>query len=133
MSIDWALFSEIFRNFALAVAGTFGAILAWLRLRPEKVKTELAQNEFGMSRRAHVSDIFNRAASQLGDDRLIIRMAGVFTLKEVAIAFPDLSEPVYELLQAYVRDYNEKHDESDDGDPADIDACMEILLGRLTK
>lgn len=56
----WIALSEILRNLALAVAAGIGAFLAWRKLGPETSQVELA-------RRAHVTELFNRAAGQLGD------------------------------------------------------------------
>ena len=56
-------------------------------------------------------------------------MAAIYVLREVARDFPDLSNPVFEQLQAYLRAGN--IDYGDDEPPIDIREIMNILRGRL--
>jgi hypothetical protein len=44
-----------------------------------------------LARRAHVTELFNRAVGQLSDPKLEVRLAAVYILREVANDFPDLS------------------------------------------
>jgi hypothetical protein len=56
-------------------------------------------------------------------------LAAVYILREVANDFPDLSDPVFELLQAYLRvgdiDYG------DDARPIDVREIMKLLRDRF--
>lgn len=47
-------------------------------------------------------ELFNRAAGQLGDEKLEVRLAAIYVLREVGRDFPDLADPVFELLQAFL-------------------------------
>jgi hypothetical protein len=63
---------------------------------------------------------------QLRDPNLEVRLAAIYVLREVAKDFPDLSNPVFELLQAYLRAGN--IDYGDDEPPIDIREIVKLLL-----
>jgi hypothetical protein len=92
----WVALSEILRNIALTVAATVGAILAWRQLSPAALQARSANTQAELARRAHVTELFNRAVGQLGDQKLEVRLAAVYILREVANDFPDLSNPIFE-------------------------------------
>jgi hypothetical protein len=98
----WVALSEILRNIALTVAAAVGAILAWRQLSPAALQARSANTQAELARRAHVTELLNRAVGQLSDQKLEVRLAAVYILREVANDFPDLSNPIFELLQAYL-------------------------------
>jgi hypothetical protein len=55
-------------------------------------------------------------------------LAAVYILREVANDFPDLSDPVLELLQAYLRG---NIDYGDDAPPIDVREIMKLLRDRF--
>jgi hypothetical protein len=118
----WVPFSEIVRNLGLAVAAFGGLLLAWWKLLPERTQADLA-------RRAHVTELFNRAAAQLVDERLEVRLAAVYVLREVGRDFPDLANPVFELLQAHLRERKSTYGDLDL--PIDVQAISETLRMRI--
>jgi hypothetical protein len=67
----------------------------------------------------------------LRDPNLEIRLAAIYVLREVAKDFPDLSDPIFELLQAYLRAAN--IDYGDDEPPIDIKEIVNLLRSRLEK
>src|SRR6266851_9523128 len=96
---NWVAISEILRNAALAFAAIIGALLAWRQLSPAALQARSANTQAELARRAHVTELFNRAVGQLRDPNLEVRLAAIFVLREVAKDFPDLSDPIFELLQ----------------------------------
>lgn len=128
--IEWVALSEIIRNVALAVAAGVGAFLVWRELTPKRSQAGAAVAQAELARRAHVTELFNRAASQLGDERLEVRLAAIYVLREVGRDFPDLANPVFELLQAHLR---ERASYGDDEPPVDVRAIIETLRLRITK
>jgi hypothetical protein len=125
----WVAFSEIVRNLALTIAAIVGAVLAWRQLSPAALQARSANVQANLARRAHVTELFNRAVGQLRDPNLEVRLAAIYVLREVARDFPDLSNPVFELLQAYLRAGN--IDYGDEEPPIDIREIMKILRSRL--
>jgi hypothetical protein len=126
---DWVAISELFRNAAITVAAIVGAVLAWRQLSPAALQAKSANAQAELARRAHVVELFNRAAGQLRDPNLEIRLAAIYVLREVAKDFPDLSTPVFELLQAYLRVGN--IDYGNDEPPIDVQEIMKVLRSRL--
>jgi hypothetical protein len=125
----WVAFSEIVRNLALTVAAVVGAALAWRQLSPAALQARSASVQASLARRAHVTELFNRAVGQLRDPNLEVRLAAIYVLREVAKDFPDLSNPVFELLQAYLRAGN--IDYGDDEPPIDVREIVKLLRSRL--
>jgi hypothetical protein len=125
----WIALSEIVRNIALAVAAFVGAFLAWRQLSPAALQARSANTQAELARRSHVTELFNRAVGQLSDPKLEVRLAAVYVLREVASDFPDLSDPVFELLQAYLRAGD--IDYGDDAPPIDVREIMKLLRDRF--
>jgi len=126
---SWIALSEIVRNVALAVAAFVGAYLAWRQLSPAASQARAASTQAELARRTHVTELFNRAAGQLRDSNIEVRLAAIYVLREVAKDFPDLSDPIFELLQAYLR--AGEIDYGDDEPPIDILEIMRLLRNRL--
>jgi len=126
---QWVALSELLRNLALTFAAIVGAILAWRQLSPAALQAKSANAQADLARRAHVTELFNRAVGQLRDPNLEVRLAAIYVLRELAKDFPDFSNPVFELLQAYLRaggiDYG------DDDPPIDILEIGKVLRSRL--
>lgn len=124
----WIALSEIVRNVALAVAAGVGAFLAWRKLGPETEQAGTAVRQADLARRAHVVELFNRAAGQLGDEKLEVRLAAIYVLREIGRDFPDLAGPVFELLEVYLE---RRQVEYGDGEPpVDVRAIVEALAVR---
>ncbi|WP_375456964.1 hypothetical protein [uncultured Methylobacterium sp.] len=126
---NWVLFSEIVRNVGLALAAFGGVVLAWWKLAPERTQAGSAAAQADLARRAHVTELFNRAAGQLGEERLEVRLAAIYVLREIGRDFPDLANPVFELLQAYLRERQTGY--QDAAPPIDVQAIMATLLMRI--
>jgi hypothetical protein len=126
---NWVAISEIVRKAAIAVAAFVGAYLAWRQLSPAASQARAASTQAALARRTHVTELFNRAVGQLRDPNLEIRLAAIYVLREVARDFPDLSDPIFELLQAYLR--AGEIDYGDEEPPIDIHEIVTLLRSRL--
>jgi hypothetical protein len=126
---NWVALSEILRNAALTVAAIVGTILAWRQLSPSASQARSANTQAELARRAHVTEIFNRAVGQLRDPNLEVRLAAIYVLREVARDFPDLSNPIFELLQTYLRSGN--IDYGDEEPPIDVQEIVKLLRSNL--
>jgi hypothetical protein len=126
---NWVALSEIVRNAAIALAAFVGAYLAWRQLSPAASQARAASSQAELARRAHVTELFNRAVGQLRDPKLEVRLAAVYVLREVARDFPDLSDPILELFQAYLR--SGEIDYGDEEPPVDIREIVRVLRGKL--
>lgn len=126
---SWVALSEIVRNLALALAAFVGAFLAWRQLSPATLQARSANAQAELARRTHVMELYNRAAGQLRDERLEIRLAAIYVLRGITKDFRDFADPVFELLQAYLRTGGAKY--GDEQPPIDIQAILELLRSRL--
>jgi hypothetical protein len=126
---NWVALSEIVRNAALAVAAFVGAFLAWRQLSPVASQARSANTQAELARRTHVMELFNRAVGQLRDPKLEVRLGAIYVLREVAKGFPDFSDPIFELLQAYLR--SGEIDYGDEEPPVDVQAIVKLLRSRL--
>jgi hypothetical protein len=127
----WVAISEIVRNAAIAIAAFVGAYLAWRQLSPAASQARAASTQADLARRAHVTELFKGAVGQLRDPNLEVRLAAIYVLREVAKGFPDLSDPIFELLQAYLRAGN--IDYGDEEPPIDIKEIINLLRSRLER
>lgn len=126
---SWIFISEIVRNLGLALAAFGGVILAWWKLAPERMQAGSAEIQAELARRAHVTELFNRAAGQLGDERLEVRLAAIYVLREIGKDFPDLADPAFELLQAYLRERQARY--GDLVPPVDVRTAMDTVQMRV--
>ncbi len=95
------------------------------------VQARSASRQAELARRAHVTELFNRAVGQLRDPNLEVRLAAIYVLREVAKDFPDLSDPIFELLQAYLR--VGKIDYGDEEPPIDVQEIIRLLRSKLER
>ena len=55
---------------------------------PAALQAKSANAQAELARRAHVTELFNRAVGQLRDPNLEVRLAAIYVLREVAKDFP---------------------------------------------
>jgi hypothetical protein len=127
--MDWVDLSEIIRNMGLTVAAVVGSALAWRQLSPASSQAKSANAQAELARRAHVTELFIKAAGQLRDQNLEVRLAAIYVLREAAKGFPDLADPVFDLLQAYLRHKGDEYE--DEVPPVDVSEILKILASRL--
>ncbi len=123
----WVAVSELVRNFGLLGAAVAGLILGGMRVVAANRQAHAALRQADLSRRDHVAELFNRAVGQLDDPKPQIRLGAIYTLRQIAQDFPDLTDPVLELLSIDVRDLARA---SDDLTIApDVREIMRIVTG----
>ncbi len=78
-----------------------------------------------------MTELFNNAVGQLGDERLEIRLGAIYTLKQVSMDHPEFAGPVFEIFSAYVRERSSLIEK--DEPAADIRSIMELVREALTE
>jgi hypothetical protein len=121
----WVALSEIIRNIGLVAAASVGIYLAWKRVVASNKQADAQLRQAELSRRNHVTELFNRAVGQLKDEKLEIRLGAILTLGQVCTDFRDLSGPVIQLLTTYLQQENVDYGEI--AAPADIREIIRII------
>jgi len=127
--MNWLAFSEIVRNYGIVIGGAIGLYLAWQRATASTRQADASLQQADLARRDHVAELFNRAVGQLTAEKLEIRLGSIYTLRQIARDFPDLSEPTLELLSTYLRENAKDYGEGDP--PADVREIMKTLKDHL--
>jgi hypothetical protein len=125
----WIGVSEIVRNLGLALAAFGGVYLAWRKLSPELKQAGAAAAKAELDRRGHVYELFNRAVSQLSDERMEVRLGAIYVLRELGRDFPDLANPVFELLSAHLRERSQAY--GDGEPPIDVQEIIATIRMRI--
>jgi hypothetical protein len=129
--MNWLLLSELVRNVGLVVAAFAGIYLAWQRVTAATIQADASLKQADLARRDHVAELFNRAVGQLTHEKLEVRLGAIYTLRQIARDFPDLSGPTFELLSAYLRESAATYGDSDP--PVDVREIIDTLKDRLVK
>ena len=87
----WVVVSEPVRNLGLFGAAVVGLILAGMRVVAANRQAQAAIRQAELSRRDHVAELFNRAVGQLDDPKLQVRLGAIYTLRQIAQDFPNLT------------------------------------------
>jgi hypothetical protein len=123
--------SEIVRNYGLLIGGALGLYFAWKRVSASTNQADASLQQAKLARRAHVAELFNRSVGQLTDSKLEIRLGAIYTLRQIAQDFPDLSAPTLELLATYLRESSKAYGDSEP--PVDVREIMNILRDRVAQ
>jgi uncharacterized protein YjbI with pentapeptide repeats len=76
---------------------------------------------FALNRRGQITERFTRAVEQLGDNKMEIRLGGIYALERIAHESSDEHGPILEILTAYVRQnspWPPRHRPGATGEPA---------------
>jgi len=122
--------SEILRNLGLTAAAGLGAWVAWERIPREKTQSDTAREQTTIARRDQMWELFNRATGQLGSEKLEVRMGAIYTLDALRTDFDELSQPVVEMLTAYIRGIENAW--GNKSPPADVREIMRIIRDEST-
>lgn len=94
---------DALRTAASLVIGTGGAAALLLAARRQRyVELDLEQKEHDANER-RITDLYGKAADQLGSDKAPVRLAGVYALERLAQDEPRHRQTVVNLLCAYLR------------------------------
>ena len=66
-------------------------------------RVRAAEKTVGVVEEGHITDRFTKAIAQLGDDKMAIRLGGIYALERVAKDSEKDHGPIMEVLTAYVR------------------------------
>jgi hypothetical protein len=127
----WIAVSELTRNFGLVGAAAIGLILAGMRVVAANRQARASLRQAELARRDHVAELFNRAVGQLDDPKLQVRLGAIYTLRQISRDFPDLTRPIYAVLNVYVREST--RDKIGEEPSVDIREIMKIFKEDLER
>jgi hypothetical protein len=106
---------DAIRTASSLVIGAGGAAALLLAARRQRyVELDLEQKEHDANER-RVTELYGKAADQLGSDKAPVRLAGLYALERLAQDDPRQRQPVVNLLCAYLRmPYRAPRDPADD-------------------
>ena len=97
-----------------------------------------AEDNVRVAEEGHITERFTRAIAQLGDDKMAIRLGGVYALERIAKDSEKDHSPIMEILTAYVREKAPVPEEEIDTPeeyqrpPTDIQAILTVIGRRET-
>ncbi|MEU1883465.1 pentapeptide repeat-containing protein [Streptosporangium sp. NPDC020072] len=94
---------EIIRTALAAGVGMGGAItlmLAFRRQRHQEIATAITEHDAAERR---ITELYTKAAEQLGSDKAPVRLAGLYALERLAQDTPALRQTIVDVISAYLR------------------------------
>ncbi|MFJ1760530.1 pentapeptide repeat-containing protein [Amycolatopsis sp. NPDC088138] len=94
---------EALKTAANIVVGTGGAAALLLAARRQRsAELDLVQKDHDATER-RVTEIYSKAADQLGSDKAPVRLAGLYSLERLAGGYPPHRQTIVNVLCAYLR------------------------------
>ena len=114
----------------------YGLYLAQRRIAAMEDNVRVAQDNVRVAQEGQVTERFTRAIAQLGDDKMAIRLGGIYALERLAKDSEKDHGPIMEVLTAYVRKKAPKQEEDTQNGaekpPTDIQAILTVIGRRET-
>ncbi|GAA2613819.1 pentapeptide repeat-containing protein [Streptomyces axinellae] len=130
---DWSRRAEIAVAVLAGLATLFSALAAVVTLQ---VQARQGRSEVDVTRQGQITDRFNEAVSNLGDQADEVRLGGIFALRRIMEDSPRDQPAIVDILSAYVRTHTPaagggKAERDSGGRPApDVRATFETLSQR---
>jgi uncharacterized protein YjbI with pentapeptide repeats len=104
-----------------------GAALAYMQFTQQQ---QTSQHQFSLQQQASrdllISNLISKGFEQLGSDKIIVRLGGIYALEGVMNTSEEYHQPVLEALSAFVRDGTRTF--TGDGPPAtEIQAALTVI------
>lgn len=94
---------DVIRTAASIVVGTGGAAALLLAARRQRVtELDVQQRDIDATER-RVTELYGKAADQLGSDKAPVRLAGLYALERLAQAYSAHRQTIVDLICAYLR------------------------------
>jgi hypothetical protein len=127
---------QLFGGVAVLLAATF----AYYQFKETLKQTELARQasqeqadrSLKTSRDLLISQQVSKGFEQLGSDKLVLRLGGIYALEGVMNASPEYHRPVVESLCAFIRDTTRAPGPEEKEVATDIQAALTVLGRRTT-
>lgn len=127
----WIAISEIARNIGLLLAGVIGVGIAAWRTYAAIRQAKAAEEQSELARRDHITEVFVRAVDQLASEKMEVRLAAIYTLRQISHEAPYRlwTRPIFQTLSAYLREKTGALEEP----TADVRLIMDFLRDELAR
>jgi len=133
--------NSIRSGLAQAIGGAvilLGLFFTWRNIRATErnlqVTQETTARNLSISQEGQITERFTRAVEQLGNDKLQVRLGGIYALERISRDSRQDYWPVIEILTAFVRTNPYVDTENEDGEsfepPTDVQAVLNVLSRR---
>ena len=96
------------------------AAVAWAALRQAKTSSMRHEEQTEADRQRRITESFSKATEQMGNDKLPVRVGGVYTMERISRESPEDYWPAMETLTAFARENARwKDPDTDTSDAAD--------------
>lgn len=124
--------SEAARNIGLLLAGVIGIGIATWRTYAAISQAKAAEEQSELARRDHITEVFVRAVDQLASEKMEVRLAAIYTLRQISRErqYKLWAQPILDTLSAYVR----MRTAGLEGEvPADVQEITAFLMAELPR
>jgi hypothetical protein len=80
-----------------------GALVTWQQLQGNTALLKLTQDQVKLSEAQQVTERYRESVTQLGDDDLVVRLGGIYSLQRLSTDSRVDQSSIYRVLTAYVR------------------------------
>ena len=137
--LEQVTFATIIATISLGVAGLYSVwrqYVAWRQLMATEKSTSVAQANVRVAQEGHITEAIEKLGQE-GDDKMTIRLSGIYALERLAQDSEKDHGPIMEVLTAYVREKApRKNDDykpqADERPPPDIQAILTVIGRRET-
>jgi hypothetical protein len=113
-----------------------GAYYTWRSVqqteRAQRASEDNAQKSREISQQGQITDRFTRAIAQLGDDKMEIKLGGIFALERIARDSERDHQPIMEVLTSYLRQHAPWTEDEPSTDAKAIPRLREDIQAALT-
>lgn len=131
--LDWARRVELA---SVLLASLVAVVGLWYSNLQTRQANEQARDERALTKEGQITDRYTAAVGNLGDDKLDVRLGGIYALERIMQDSPRDHPTIGNVLAAYVRTHSAKPGVKEDvqkGDvPADVHAALTVLTTRET-
>lgn len=122
-----------------ALAGAVLLAGLYFTARTYQLNRQSSARTYELDREGQITERFTRAIDQLGDDKLDVRLGGIYALERIAKSSRDDHGPIMEVLTAFLREHSPRWQGASDGHAldeaekvgADIQAVATVLGRRV--
>lgn len=132
-----AILAQILGGIAIGI----GLYYTWRRITIAEEDLKITQENLKVAQESQITERFTRAIDQLGNEKIEIRLGGIYALERISMESDKDYLPIMKILAAYIREKSsvtKKNIETKEADeqnksnrlPTDIQVILEVICKR---